>query len=361
MVSILTKYSKRRHDVLKLLGSLLAAATSVSAQLRHCPPNIEHMKANIPGGSANGGIYLAPCLVQGEEKVQISYASEVPIYGFQFQLLCDGEAIEFSRAIENEGEAKNSGMSIYEGYESGVVLGFSFSGGHIDAREGELMALGLKSETSDTFSACQTICFYGPETVISGMNAKALAAAWPSCDEVQQSPPQIVAGFPPPALSRPPAQPLHIEPAEPPSSDHMPPSPLYSHEPMSPPVEAYHPPSSTGSVTPPPTTKETNAPLDSPPPSHSNVNSSTDSAQDTNPDPDNDRNDDKSTAIFVPLSIGLALLTVTVLYVSYRHIKRSNEEDSRYLSLGEKDQSKSYIELKACTQKNSSKPPPEFV
>ena len=38
--------------------------------------------------------------------MQIEYASEVPIYGFQLQLLCDGEVIEFSRVIENDGEAK---------------------------------------------------------------------------------------------------------------------------------------------------------------------------------------------------------------------------------------------------------------
>lgn len=95
-------------------------------------------------------------------------------------------------------------------------------------------------------------------------------------------------------------------------------------------------PPATESATYPPPGKEPDAPQETPPPSQVHTNSSTDYPKGMLPPPkekdpglDDNRSDDNSTAIFVPLSIGLALLTLTVLYIGYRQSKRSNEDDAR--------------------------------
>lgn len=55
-------------------------------------------------------------------------------------------------------------MTVYEG--SGTILGFSLSAGHIDVRQGELTALGLKPGTSDTFSVMQRMHCFIVESVL---------------------------------------------------------------------------------------------------------------------------------------------------------------------------------------------------
>jgi len=187
---------------------------------------------------------MAPCLSEDEKTLRIYFASDAPIFGFQFQLLCDGGLMDYIRPLQTEGAAKSAGMEVYEG--QGTILGMSFSNKHIDATQGELMALGVKAKATQTFSDCAAICIDPETTVVAAEElGAAFAVGLAPCPPPKGSPLPLPSS-PPPPVQQPSSSPAHVQspthkhvqpprsPSPPPPPLEKPPSPKHVQPPRSP-------------------------------------------------------------------------------------------------------------------------------